>query len=162
VLSGVSGAPEQAVGAVTTGGDGRFRYVTAGTSSRTLRLVYGGSSLILPAQRRLSMHVPAATSLRVDRRRVVNGQAVKFRGRVRGGSVPAAGKLVEVQVLLSGHWQTFRTTRSDARGRWSSRYRFRRTRGVLRYRFRVRLPKEAGYPFEAGVSRPLVVEVRGR
>ncbi len=76
--------------------------------------------------------------------------------------MPAAGKLVEVQVRFTDHWQTFRTTRSDPAGRWSSRYRFERTRGVQRYRFRIRLPKEGGYPFETSVSRTLVVEVRGR
>ena len=101
--------------------------------------------------------MPAATSARVSRRRVRNGQAVNFSGRVRGLPVPAAGKLVEVQVRFTDRWQTFRTTRSDRAGRWSSRYRFQRTRGVQRYRFRVRLPKEAGYPFETGVSRTLAV-----
>ena len=63
---------------------------------------------------------------------------------------------------FTDRWQTFRTTRSDASGQWSSRYRFQRTRGVQRYRFRVRLPKEGGYPFETSVSRRLEVEVRGR
>ena len=43
-----------------------------------------------------------------------------------------------------------------------SRYRFRRTRGVQHYRFRLRLPREAGYPFEPGTSRSLTVRVRGR
>ena len=108
------------------------------------------------------MRVPAVTIARVTPRRVVNGQSVTFRGRVRGLPVPAGSKLVEVQVRLSGHWQTFRTTRTDAAGRWTSRYRFRRTVGVLYYRFRVRLPREAGYPFETGFSGPLVVRVRGR
>jgi hypothetical protein len=75
--------------------------------------------------------------------------------------VPVAGKLVEVQVRFTKGWQTFRTTRTDPQGRWSSRYRFRRTRGVQRYQFRIRLPKEGGYPFEAGNSRTIVVEVRG-
>ena len=85
-----------------------------------------------------------------------------FSGRVRGLPVPAAGKLVEVQVRFSDRWQTFRTTRSDATGAWSSRYRFQRTRGLQNYHFRIRLPKEGGYPFETSVSRTLVVQVRGR
>ena len=63
---------------------------------------------------------------------------------------------------LSGRWQTFRTMRTDAAGRWAIRYRFRRTRGVQRYRFRARLPREASYPFAAGGSRSLTVRVRGR
>ena len=105
---------------------------------------------------------PASTSLRVTRKRVLNGQAVTFRGRLRTLPAPAGGKLVELQVRLSGRWQTFRTVRTDAAGRWAIPYRFRRTRGVQHYRFRARLPHEASYPFVAGGSRSLTVRVRGQ
>ena len=46
--------------------------------------------------------------------------------------------------------------------RWSIPYRFRRTRGMQRFRFRLRLPRETGYPFEPGASRSVTVRVRGR
>jgi hypothetical protein len=163
----IAGAPiqlfaaEQGVDTVTTDANGRFRTSVTGTRSQDLRLAYQGSSQALPAQTTLKLRVPAATSARVSRERVRNGQAIAFRGRVRGLPVPAAGKLVEIQVRFTDRWQTFRTTRSDAMGRWSSRYRFQRTRGVQLYRFRVRLPKEAGYPFETSVSRTLAVKVSG-
>jgi hypothetical protein len=42
------------------------------------------------------------------------------------------------------------------------RYRFRRTYGVQRYRFRARLPAEGAYPFTTGVTRVVTVTVRGR
>ena len=107
--------------------------------------------------------MPARTRMSVNDRRLLNGQSVNFRGRL---AVPptglAAGKLVELQTKLSGRWQTFRTIRTDAQGRWSSAYRFRRTRGVVRYRFRARLPREAAYPYETGTSRSVRVTVRGR
>ena len=154
-------AAEQVVDTVTTDANGRFRTSVIGAQSQELRLAYSGSSQALPTQTTLKLRVPAATSAKVSRSRVRNGQAIKFRGRVRGLPVPAAGKLVEIQVRFTDRWQTFRTTRSDALGRWSSRYRFERTRGVQRYRFRVRLPKEAGYPFETSVSRTLAVQVSG-
>jgi hypothetical protein len=154
-------AAEQVVDIATTDANGRFRISVVGTQSQDLRLAYSGSSQALPTQTTLKLRVPAATSARVSRSRVRNGQAITFRGRVRGLPVPAAGKLVEVQVRFTDRWQTFRTARSDALGRWSSRYRFQRTRGVQRYRFRIRLPKEAGYPFETSVSRTLAVQVSG-
>jgi hypothetical protein len=170
---GIAGAPvqllattvagaEQIQGTVKTAGDGRFRTVVTGVHTRTIRLVFTGSQHALPSQRVLTMRVPAATSARVSRRHVRNGQAVRFSGRVQGLPVPAEGKLVEIQVRFTDRWQTFRTTRSDGLGRWSSRYRFQRTSGVQRYRFRIRLPKEAGYPFETSVSHPLGVQVSGR
>jgi hypothetical protein len=80
---------------------------------------------------------------------------------VRSTPIPPAGKLVELQVVLSGDWQTFRTTYTDAAGRWKVPYRFERTCGLTRYRFRARLPAEAGYPFETGVTRGVSVLVRG-
>jgi hypothetical protein len=161
VLARSETTPEQLVGSFVTGADGGFRYPVVGSSTRTLRLFYAGSSVTLPSQSQVSMRVPATTSARVRPRHVRNGQAVTFTGRMRGLPVPAAGKLVEVQVRLSGHWQTFRTTRSDPSGRWSSKYRFRRTRGVQRYLFRIQLPREAGYPFETGRTRVLAVRVTG-
>ena len=153
---------EQLVAVLHTDGEGRFRYVAAGSTNRTLRFVYAGSALVLPAQAAIKMRVPALTSLRVTRKRVLNGQAVTFTGRLRTLPAPASGKLVELQVRLSGRWQTFRTMRTDPAGRWAIPYRFKRTRGVQRYHFRARLPHEANYPFTAGGSRSLPVRVRGR
>ena len=123
--------------------------------------MYAGSPLILPAARALTMSVPALTTMRVDRKRVLNGQAVTFRGRLQTQPAPPKGKLLELQVRLSDRWQTFRTSRTDAAGRWAIRYRFKRTRGVQHFRFRARLPAEASYPFAGGGSRPLTVRVRG-
>jgi hypothetical protein len=133
----------------------------AGTSNQALRLVYAGSTTVLASAAALSMTVPAATELRVDRRRLRNGQAVTFTGPVRTLPAPPGGKLVEMQVRLPGRWETFRTIRSDDPGNWSVRYRFRRTSGVQHYRFRARLPAEGAYPFTAGVSRVVTVRVRG-
>ena len=154
-------SPEQLVAVLQTDHQGRFRYRAAGSTSRTLRFAYAGSPLILPAERAIEMSVPALTSLRVNRRRVLNGESVVFSGRLRMQPAPAKGKLIELQVRLSDRWQTFRTSRTDGAGRWAIRYRFKRTRGVQRFRFRARLPGEATYPFAAGGSEPLTVRVRG-
>ena len=96
------------------------------------------------------------------KRQVVNGEEVTFRGRLRGRPLPTSGKLIEVQARARGRWLTFATTRADARtGRWSRPYRFSATRGSVSYRFRVRIPKESGYPYETGTSRSVRVKVQG-
>ena len=118
--------------------------------------------MVLPASAEVSLIVPAATTAHVRPRNLRNGHAVTFSGRLRGLPPPPSGKIVELQVRFPTGWQTFRTIRTDADGRWSARYRFSRTRGVVRYRFRARLPREAGYPFDTGVSRSVSVRVRGR
>jgi hypothetical protein len=162
VFASSEGAPEGLVGSVRTDATGEYRYTAAGSTSRTLRFVYGGSPLILPAQGTVRLGVPAVSTLRVNRRHVVNGQRVTFSGQVRSLPIPAIGKLVELQALLSGRWQPFRTARTDQAGRWSVPYQFQRTRGLHWYRFRVALPREVGYPFAAGASTSLRVRVRGR
>jgi hypothetical protein len=155
-------APEAMIGLVTTNRNGRFSYVARGTSSRVLRFVYLGTSLALPAQREVTLRVPAISTLRASRRHARNGQTVSFRGRVRSRPIPATGKLVEIQAHFRGRWRTFSTVHSDQRGRWRFRYRFGGTVGRVRYRFRALLPAEAGYPFETGRSRTVSVIVRGR
>jgi YD repeat-containing protein len=162
VLARSDDAAEQLVGVVQTDASGAFSYTAAGRSSRTLRFAYAGSPLILPAQGSVRLVVPAVSTLRVSRRRVLNGQRVTFTGRVRSLPTPPGGKLVQLQVRLSKRWQTFRTVRTDETGRWAVPYRFKRTRGVQRYRFRVELPREAGYAFAVGASRSASVRVRGR
>ena len=151
--------PEKLVAFVTTGAKGRYRYTARASSSRTLRFVYAGDGLILPAQREVELVVPAASSLEISRRRVLNGQKVAFSGRLR---VRHPNKLVELQVRVRGGWQTFRTARTGAKGSWRIRYRFARSCGLQRYRFRLRIPGEGGYPYATGASRIARVKVRGR
>ncbi len=162
VLSSSAVSSEQLVAVLNTDSSGRFHYAASGSASRKLRLAYAGSPLALPAERTIRMSVPAQTTLRVNRSRVLNGQAVNFTGRLGTRPLPAGGKLVELQVRLSDRWQTFRTSRTDPTGRWAIGYRFKRTRGVQRFRFRARLPAEASYPFAAGRSQTLTVRVRGQ
>ena len=108
------------------------------------------------------MLVPARSSITVDRRSVsCNGDAVTFSGRLLGRPLPDGGKLIDLQVKLRGRWRTFATPRTDAAGRWSYPYRFEATRGLVRYRFRARIRREAAYPYELGHSRIVRVTVRG-
>jgi hypothetical protein len=163
VLSRSATSPEQLVGVLRTDAQGNYTYNTQAGSTRTLRFVYHGTPLTLPTASEVALFVPAASTIRARPRQVRNGQAVHFVGRLRSLlPPPAAGKLIELQVVLSGEWQTFRTTLTDAQGGWRVPYRFRRTCGLTRYRFRARVPAEAGYPFETGLTRPLKVRVRGR
>jgi hypothetical protein len=161
VFSSNATTPEQQVGTVQTDSHGRYEYRVPAGASGTLRFVYAGTPLTLPVESQVTLLVKASSTIRARPRRVLNGRAVQFSGRLHSLPVPPAGKLIELQVVLSGRWQTFRTTRTDAAGDWRVSYRFRRTCGLTRYRFRARLPAEASYPFVAGRTRPVRVRVRG-
>jgi hypothetical protein len=162
VFSTSSVAAEQPVGVVQTDASGTYTYAAPGSSSRTLRFAFAGSPVLLPSQASVTMTVTALTSLTVNRKRLRNGQTVAFTGALHTLPAPPGGKLLELQVRLPKGWETFRTIRTDAAGHWTARYHFTRTFGVQHYRFRARLPEEAGYPFVEGGSRAVTVEVRGR
>jgi hypothetical protein len=159
---GPGGAGEELLAVLPTDAEGTFNYRAAGSASRTLRFVHLGTATVLPAESRVTLVVPAAGSFKPSRKRVLNGGRVVFRGRVASLPLPAAGKLVELQVKQpTGEWTTFRTLRTDSEGRWALRYRFRFVRCHTTYRLRARIPAEAGYPFAAGNSRSRKVTVRG-
>jgi 5-hydroxyisourate hydrolase-like protein (transthyretin family) len=157
----VPGAHYSTVGLVTTDRNGRFSYRMKAKQSRSMRFRYAGSRRIRGATRTVKLLVPGAASIAASRSRLLNGQGVVFAGRVRTRPLPRAGKLIEVQAFFRGKWRTISTTRSDALGRWRFPYRFGGTIGLVRYRFRVRLPAEGGYPFATGASRAVTVTVRG-
>jgi hypothetical protein len=153
---------EQQIASLTTDGEGKFGYEVAAAASQEVRFSYSGDSTHLPAEGTASLDVSGASSLKVDHKHVLNGQSVEFSGRVRGRPLPATGKLVELQVLLSEKWQTFRTARSQPDGAWKISYHFKRTCGIQHFHFRLFLPEEAGYSLKAGASRHATVKVKGQ
>jgi hypothetical protein len=146
---------------VATDSAGRFSFATGTGPSRTVRFHYEGTRLTRPARAEVSILVRARSSIAVDRRFALNGQAVHFRGRLVRGPIPEGGKLIDLQAFYRGRWRTFATPRTDAKGRWSYDYRFEATSGLVTYRFRARIRREAAYPYELGHSRVVRVTVRG-
>jgi hypothetical protein len=144
-----------------TSAGGRFSYIAAPGPSRTLLLRYPGTSTVRPATREVTLLVAASSTIGVSQHFALNGETVTFSGRLRGGSVPAGGKLVELQARVRGRWRTFATTEADGRGAWSYDYRFDGTRGRQVYSFRARVPHEGTYPYEIGRSRRVRVTVVG-
>jgi hypothetical protein len=140
---------------------GRFSLRVPRGPSRTIRFHYGGTPLIKPATEEIAVLVPARTTIAVNKRYVPNGRSVRFSGRLTGAPIPEGGKLIDLQAFFRRRWRTFATPRSDSAGRWWFIYRFEATRGLVRYRFRARIRREAAYPYELGRSRVVTVTVRG-
>ena len=106
------------------------------------------------ASRPARRSTPPAPSLR--------GQgSIRFSGRLRtlGAALPPGGKIVDLQASQRGRWSTVATTRTrGASGAWSAVARFRGTPG--RYPVRLRIRREALFPYELGYSASVVVRVR--
>src|SRR3954468_1757551 len=158
---GSSGAGWAPVATVRTSRKGRFYYRAPPGVTRAVRFEYAGTPMIRAVQVDVPIRVSAVTGIRVARRVVRNGHSAHFQGQLKGGFIPTAGKLLELQGLIRHRWQTFTTLRSDPAGHWRYDYRFTATRGRVTYSFRARIPGEATYPYVAGTSRRVKVVVRG-
>jgi hypothetical protein len=156
-----SGGPFVRLGVARTDAQGNFRFTIPAGPSRTVRYRYDGINTVRPADAQLTTKVAAAARLKVDRRRLRNGQTVRFTGRLLGKPIPKAGKLVALQARVGREWRTFATPRANAKGVFKHRYRFTATTGLRRYEFRALVAREAAYPYEKGVSRIVKVTVRG-
>ncbi|MGN6188692.1 MAG: hypothetical protein ACTHOE_07315 [Conexibacter sp.] len=145
---------------VRTGPDGRFVYVLPAGPSRDVRFTYFAFSDSRAVELSNVVHVSALAPLtiRADRRHVSGDRVVRLSGAVGGGPIPRAGLLVTLQGFQRGYgWRTFRTVRTDRRGRWHTTYRFRSTHG--RFGFRALVPRQARYPFASSRSAGVFVAV---
>ena len=145
---------------VTAGTDGSFTATLPAGASRTLRAAFRAAptdpALACSATARVA--VRAKGKLRARPRRVRAGRVVRFRGRVNG-PLPATGKLLDLQAFDGGRWRKFGTTRTRRGGKFRTRYRFTRQARPRLYRFRVRIPRESGFPYVTGYSNTARVRV---
>jgi len=140
------------------GPDGHYSLRVPTGSTRRLRvtaLAPGASTLACTTAR---VRTRAGVTLRATKR-VRPGGRVRFHGRLKGLPVPGRGKLVELQAFDGGKWRTFSQPRSRKDGRYKAAYRLRRTFGPRTFRFRARVRRENGYPYELGFSRRVKVRV---
>ncbi len=80
-----NGGPLSRAATVVTDAAGRFSFATGVGPSRTVRFDYGGTRVTRPALAEVRVLVRARSSIAVDRRFALNGQAVRFRGRLAAG-----------------------------------------------------------------------------
>lgn len=145
---------------VTTGADGRFVYQLPPGPSRAVRFTYFAFSDARAVELSNVVHVDVRAPMEITAgpRRVTGARVVRLSGHVGGGAIPRGGAIVTLQGFQRGWgWRTFRTVRTDRRGRWSSRYRFRLASG--RFGFRALVPQQSGYPFVASRSSAVYVVV---
>jgi hypothetical protein len=159
-IDGRVGAPLDKGGARTRG-DGRFTLILPrNASSRTLLLRYRShvNDTVAGAERTLRLKVRAGVRLTVAPHVATRGRTVRLAGRLVGGPLPSGGKVVELQARTAHErWITFRTIRASRRGRFATRYTFKRG-GPALYLMRARVRAADDYPYATGASR--VVRVR--
>jgi hypothetical protein len=146
-----------------TGHDGRFTaLLPRSISSCRVRITYRAhvGDSVPAAVRTLALRVHAGIALTVTPRSSGVGGSIFFRGRLRGGPIPAEGKQLVLEARSpGGSWIQFKVVRTDPRGRYHASYRFRFP-GPALYDFRAVSEPESDYPYAAGSSPALLVRER--
>ncbi len=123
-----------------TGSDGRFVVrLSRGVSSRALRFAYRAhvGDAVPSATASLTLVVRASLSLKISPRTAHVGSTISFRGRLLGTPVPRGGKQVVLEARSpGGPWIEFNVVRTNTRGQFHARYRFKFP-GPATYQFRV-------------------------
>lgn len=146
----------QTVGSVKTDANGRFRWLIPAGASREILYTYKANLANTTVQglSRLRLAVRSKVTLRIDRRTLHNGDTMRLRGTVVSRPLPAAGVVVNLQAHVRGRgWVVFASPRTDSKGRFTARYRFRNTTTTTRYRIRAVTRMDSGAPFLAATSR---------
>ena len=148
------------IATVRTNGSGQFDYHAPKGPSRTIRFQFDGNETLHPAAAEVKLIVPANSTLKVNRHHVRNGSSVRFAGTI-GRPVIAGLKILDLQAFYRHKWRTFATPRTNKKGAWRYTYRFEATSGLVTYKFRVRIRREASYPYKLGYSKVVKVTVNG-
>ncbi len=156
--------------AVRSSADGSFSTRLAKGPSRRVSVRFAGTRRLAASRSRpRKLAVVGRVRMRLSRRRVRAGGRVRFRGRIgtAGARVPAPGKVVELQVR-EPHRSRWRTVgdalHSSRRGRVRASYRFGRFyRRPTRFAFRLKVTRQAGWPYRAPThSRPQRLVIKPR
>ena len=129
--------------------DGTFAVQVPAGPSRKLDLVYRFNNKVISKPNLLIKAIVVPT-LRARPKKVTNRERVFFSGALPGPN--ATGRRVALQAQAGKKWRTFKTVKTDDKGRFQGLYRFTRTQGRVTYKFRAQVKRQDGYPYERGVS----------
>lgn len=145
------------LGTASTDANGHFVYELKPGPNRRLLVGYRHDSF--QVGRSINYYAHAKPTLRLRPSRVKAGGTIRIRGRLP--QPQAGGRVVVLQAsgLRSKHWYTFRRATTNRKGYFRARYRFDATSRTTTYRLRAVVPRQRGYAWEEGHSKPARVKV---
>ena len=148
------GAAEQTLTTKVTRADGSFSHRFRARPGMAIAVRYRAfaGDAGYSAQQGLTLRVRAGVTLRAPRT-VRRGKRLRFSGRLLGGPIPRGGKLVMLQSRTGRRWQDSESARTDRRGRFRSSVPTNPAGGRGTVRVRIRVRREASYPYSTGFSR---------
>ena len=149
------------VGSAVTGPDGSFRLRAVPRQSGPVDVgVPDGSSVVpIPSGPRVGVHVGATVTLMASSHEATaKGAPIVFRGKVAPAPGAAKAVVLEWRDPFRRKWRPVVNARTRADGSFTMSWRFQAS--GLTVPFRVRAPKEMGWPLGAGMSKSVTVRVR--
>ena len=149
------------VGSAVTGPDGSFRLRAVPRQSGPVDVgVPDGSSVVpIPSGPRVGVHVRATVTLMASSHEATaKGAPIVFRGKVAPAPGAAKAVVLEWRDPFRRKWRPVVNARTRADGSFTMSWRFQAS--GLTVPFRVRAPKEMGWPLGAGISKNVTVRVR--
>ncbi len=149
------------VGSAVTGPDGSFRLRAVPRQSGPVDVgVPDGSSVVpIPSGPRVGVHVGATVTLMASSHEATaKGAPIVFRGKVAPAPGAAKAVVLEWRDPFRRKWRPVVNARTKADGSFTMSWRFQAS--GLTVPFRVRAPKEMGWPLGAGMSKNVTVRVR--
>ncbi len=154
---GIDSSPSN-VGTVETDASGHYAYSVPPGPNREVEIGYRHDSRQIVRDVRYYAH--AKPSLRLAPAALHNGQRVHLWGNLPGPRPGRRVVIIQANAPGSSRWITFRKATTNQRGAFSTSYHFTSTTRKTRYRFRALVPRQAGYPWVEGTSKPARVLVR--
>lgn len=149
----------QPVAIATTDAHGHFAYKVPPGPNRRLLLGYRHDTFQVARSIRYFAH--ARLALKITPGELRNGGEIKMRGKLPGPRAAERVVVLQASALHSNHWYTFEKATTNSHGVFHAHYRFGATPVTTIYRIRTVAPRQRGWPWETGYSRPVQVEVRG-
>jgi hypothetical protein len=145
------------VGTVITDANGAYSYEVKSGPNRQVVIGYRYDSHQLA--RDVSYYAHVRPSLKRNPPSLPNGRKVHLWGRLPGPRQGERVVVLQANAPGSKRWITFKRATSNGAGAFHSSYRFSSTTRRTRYRFRALVPRQAGYPWIEGHSKPASVTV---
>jgi hypothetical protein len=142
----------------TTDAQGQFAYELPPGPNRDVLVGYRHDSF--QVARTINYHAHARPTVNLRPGRVRAGDRIRITGKLPGPR--AAGRVVILQAssLHGSRWLTFHKATTGRKGGFASSYRFGGTDSTITYRIRAVVPRQQGYPYDPGHSKPARVKVR--
>ena len=149
------------IGSAVTGPDGSFRLVATPVTDGPIDVgVPDGSSVVpIPTGPRVGVHMrPTVTLAASANEAKARGKAVVFRGKVAPAPGAAKAVVLEWRDPFRKQWRPVVNGKTKADGSFSLSWRFQAS--GLTVPFRVRVPREIGWPMQDATSKTVTVRVR--